>query len=759
LADRKKNWFSGLSVHDKGMLVILLPVATSLVCSAVFEAVVFSEFREIDKHWHARLIQDSMASLIKSGIDIALILGRYHISHNNEFLQQYDEHEASVRNTLHELRANARGNEVMPATRFCQDTEEALALSRQIKEELPKANGMDTIDSVLRMKKLRGKLVQMQNDIEAFENEIRATNSPRWLEDKIKNLMLELTAAIILSVVAAFTAMRAFTYGIVDPLRTMLENTFRLARSEQLLPPIGGSDEISHLDRVFHDMANALAEASHKERAVIQHAIDVICSIDGEGRFTALSPAALQVFGFAPEELIGRKFTELVATDDLGETLSAFERIKSEETEPVPIENRVVRKNGDVVHILWSAYWAPGEQSMFCVAHDITERKQAEEQLKASEARVRSIFESAPVALLVIDNGGIIRLVNPKAETMFGYSWSEIIDKPVSMLLPQHPEFEADKFSHQAVDALLGRVNELTAQTSTGRLMEVELTLERYQTAGGEQVLAAMLDVSERHEIERLKREFVSTVSHELRTPLTAIRGSLTLLAVGALGQLGEQADKAVKIAERNCLRLINLINDLLDIEKLEAGKLEMVFEDTALQPVIDKAVESVRAFAEQYEVTIDVAVQPAVVHADGDRIVQVLVNLLSNAIKYSPRGEHVSLQAVCQSQSLRVSVSDRGRGIPASKLDKVFERFEQVESADAKKRGGTGLGLAICKAIVLAHKGAIGVSSQEGKGSTFWFELPLAENNEQSSTTGADNDDDHILVVRPAETVAEERS
>jgi PAS domain S-box-containing protein len=361
--------------------------------------------------------------------------------------------------------------------------------------------------------------------------------------------------------------------------------------------------------------------------------------------------------------------------------------------------------------------------------------------LEEAIQKQRSIVETMPVGLFIINNNGIIELINPTMATMFAYKDNDLIGKHISTLFTKATEFEQrfdpikldsakhdqkNSTSENIYEKLIGHVRELDAQRWTGEVFPVQLTLTSFKYKEGDRYLCNILDVTERHEIERLKREFVSTVSHELRTPLTSIRGSLSLLALGALGSVSEQAGKVIKIAERNTIRLINLINDLLDVEKLEAGKLEMVFDNVPFANIIERALESVRSFAEQYNITFETAQTNTVVYADGDRLVQVLVNLLSNAVKYSPRNGTVKLSIDETNDFIKIGITDRGRGIPTDFKDKVFERFQQVEAADAKQKGGTGLGLAICKAIIEEHGGTIGVDSEEGKGSTFWFILPL---------------------------------
>lgn len=230
------------------------------------------------------------------------------------------------------------------------------------------------------------------------------------------------------------------------------------------------------------------------------------------------------------------------------------------------------------------------------------------------------------------------------------------------------------------------------------------------------------------------KQELVSMVTHDLRTPLTSIRSTLTLLSEGALGELPPKAVKKIGAAESSADRLISLINDLLDIEKLEAGKMQIDLSDAVLEEIFDSSLNSVAAFAEEAGVIIECEESDFIVRADPDRIVQVLVNLLSNAVKFSPKGAVVKLCAIKANEAwVEVQVSDRGRGIADEYQSRVFERFQQVSPGDATEKKGTGLGLPICKAIVEAHGGEIGVQSKAGEGSTFFFRLLSSQQNSLS--------------------------
>lgn len=232
----------------------------------------------------------------------------------------------------------------------------------------------------------------------------------------------------------------------------------------------------------------------------------------------------------------------------------------------------------------------------------------------------------------------------------------------------------------------------------------------------------------------RRKQELVSMVSHDLRTPLTSVQASLTLLSEGVMGTLPVKAQKEVLNAETNTGRLINLINDLLDIEKMEAGQMRVERSLTDVQSIFQRSAEAVKAFADKQKVTVKIETTDLDVYADGDRMIQVVINLLSNAIKFSPEGSTVTLNAIPSPGGMvKMQVIDQGRGIPEEFKASVFERFQQVELADAKAKKGTGLGLAICKALVEVHEGSIGVESEQGKGSTFWFTIPVWPNQQIS--------------------------
>jgi len=235
---------------------------------------------------------------------------------------------------------------------------------------------------------------------------------------------------------------------------------------------------------------------------------------------------------------------------------------------------------------------------------------------------------------------------------------------------------------------------------------------------------------------ERHKQQLLQTVSHDLRSPLSSVRGILTLLSAGAMGPLPEKALNKVKIAEADVERLIKLITDLLDLEKIAEGKSVLEVSSVPVKRLVERAVNSIVSLAEEKGINISRTIDPVNVLGDEDRLVQVIVNLLSNAIKFSPDGGEIEIEAEAleagassageaERSVIEITVSDRGRGVPEELRSKIFERFEQVKKTDATESGGSGLGLAICKSIVELHGGSLGVRDNSGGGSVFWLRIP----------------------------------
>jgi PAS domain S-box-containing protein len=368
---------------------------------------------------------------------------------------------------------------------------------------------------------------------------------------------------------------------------------------------------------------------------------------------------------------------------------------------------------------------------------DVTAARAMREELRRSNTVLQSILDNLPCGLSVFD--GELRLIAHNQQ------FRSLLDLPDTLFSNPVTLFE-DIMRNNAARGEYGPgpVEEVVARLVEGARHPMRKLHERQRHDGkplevrsapmpGGGFVTTYMDISERKEVERLKSEFISTVSHELRTPLTSIYGSLSLLASGMAGELAPDVNELVDLSLRSSERLVRLINDVLDVEKIESKMMTYSKVVQPLAPLIDQAIDTTRHYANQYgvqvefETRLDSVLANVQVHIDADRMVQVLVNLLSNAVKFSERGERVSVRMAVLGQQVRVSVVDRGQGIPEEFRAQIFERFSQADSTDRRQKGGTGLGLSICKSIVEEHGGVIDYVSTPGAGTEFYFELPLA--------------------------------
>ncbi|WP_116473274.1 PAS domain S-box protein [Zobellella maritima] len=367
---------------------------------------------------------------------------------------------------------------------------------------------------------------------------------------------------------------------------------------------------------------------------------------------------------------------------------------------------------------------------------DMTERKQAEIALREQADYTQAILSNMIDGMLTLDESARILSVNPAAEAMFGYRGEELMMHSIGRLLPDHPDdasFESDSLRLLSID------RETDGRRRDGSVFPMELTLWQVHRAGRPHYVAMMRDITERKRLEQMKSEFVSTVSHELRTPLTSISGALGLVTGGALGELPEQAQNMIGIAHNNSKRLTYLINDLLDIEKLAAGKVPFDLQPQPLRPLLEQAIQANLTYCLDRHIRLELDTDPGElqVMVDSQRLMQLLTNLLSNAIKYSPDQGLVTVSTRVEQSRVRVSITDQGPGIPLEFQPRVFDKFSQADSSDTRLKGGTGLGLAICRELISRMNGHIGFDSQPGQGSCFYFELPLRPQPARHIETG----------------------
>lgn len=369
-------------------------------------------------------------------------------------------------------------------------------------------------------------------------------------------------------------------------------------------------------------------------------------------------------------------------------------------------------------------------------ARDVTRHKLAEEASEERAARLNAIFETAPDGIITLTTDGQIESVNNALCAIFGYQVEELIGQNVQSIMPN---FFVDREGQLDLDALkigerklFGVGHEIVGIGKNGTKIPIEVALSALRL-GDYQILTGIVrDITERKDAQQRLKDFYSNVSHELRTPLTSIRTALSLIEGGTVGPMGPETQPVLQIAQSEADRLIRLINDLLDIRKIEEGKLLLNLVEVDPAQLISKALDSVRNIALETGIELVSDVQSTkALRCDEDRIIQVLSNLLSNAIKYSPPQQKVSVTFAENESKCLFSVMDSGCGISDNQVHKLFGRFEQVSSPNSGQnwqKGGSGLGLFISKTIVEHHGGHIGVDTSYKNGSRFWFDLPTVE-------------------------------
>ena len=352
------------------------------------------------------------------------------------------------------------------------------------------------------------------------------------------------------------------------------------------------------------------------------------------------------------------------------------------------------------------------------------------EEVQATAARQIAIFESAQDGIVTFNPSGTVESLNKAGEAMFGRSRAELVRRDVSLLLdlPDPDDLFLNRLAAGG-DLSRGVTRELTARRLDGSTFPVEATFGVFTLGDGKHVVASIRDISERRRIDRMKSEFISTVSHELRTPLTSIAGSLGLLSGGAAGDLPDRAARLLAIAHANSQRLVRLINDILDMEKIESGQMTFAMSGADVVDLTRRAVEAMRGLGDDLSVRFEVKAAENLppVQVDADRMTQVLSNLLSNAAKFSPAGGlvEVSIQAAGSSR-LRISVRDHGHGVPPEFRHRIFSKFAQADASDTRQKGGTGLGLAISREIVDRHGGRLWFENLS-PGAVFHVDLPTS--------------------------------
>lgn len=358
------------------------------------------------------------------------------------------------------------------------------------------------------------------------------------------------------------------------------------------------------------------------------------------------------------------------------------------------------------------------------------------------EAKLSAIIENVNDAMIVIQASGIIDRVNPACEAIFGYSETDLLGKNVAKLMPKkvgkgHDKYIAN-YMKTGQQKIIGIGREVECRRKNGETFPADLSISEFEYRGNQYFCGIIRDITERHNMERMRDEFVSTVNHELRTPLSSIYGAICILKEKSADRLDAQGKRLLEVTMDACNRLARLVDDILDLEKIASGQMDFDPARYDLIELVHEIVSNHEGLAIQHDVTLQVhddCAGPVKVFVDPNRLSQALANLLSNACKYSPAGECVSTSVTCRSNGMvRVSVKDNGPGIPESFQPRVFDKFAQADGSTTRKSGSSGLGLAITKMLVEGMSGLVSFETSANSGTCFHIDLPLMEFEEEAA-------------------------
>lgn len=476
-----------------------------------------------------------------------------------------------------------------------------------------------------------------------------------------------------------------------------------------------------------------IANARNGLQAVLDTVVDGVVQISKDGRILGFNPSAERIFGYAADEVIGKNVNVLMPEPYHSQHDGYIHNFLSTGKKRIIGMGRTVsamRKDGSIfpMELGVNQIQQDGDIAFVGSIRDITDRVAAEEALKQEEQNFRQTMQLAPIPAVAISPEGKLIRANNALQQLLGYEEDELKGTNSKLSHPDDISLDAQQMKQVLAGAISFYSVEKRLITKAGKIVWVEQHVSLVKKANGEPkyFLKQMINLTERKKTQLIKDEFIATVSHELRTPITSISGALGLI-IGAFSKdLPEKVSDLLQIAHNNSERLIAIVNDILDMEKLGSGQMHYEFKDLSLEYLLTQSLSLNASYAEKHEVELEL-IQPdkaLKLHVDELRFNQVLTNFISNACKFSPAGGRVRVETKRVGKRVRICVADNGSGIPDEFRNRIFTKFAQADSSSTRKKGGTGLGLMISKQIVEQMNGAIGFESTPNVETVFWAEF-----------------------------------
>jgi PAS domain S-box-containing protein len=640
------------------------------------------------------------------------------------------------RQVINRLELNGRIHQMDRAARSRQRVESALTVERNFVSAV-----LDTVGALVAVFDPAGRIVRFNRACETTSGYDFATLVGRYAWDKL------IPRPEIPEAIETFERLRSghFPAAFENQWLHRDGSLRRIAWSATALTDSQGQVAFiiaTGIDVTTQRAAEAtLRESEARYRQLVEGSLGMVCTHDLRGTLLTINTHGAETIGHTVEEMTGHNLAEFIVPERKAALPAYLKKIG--ETGEAQGLLHLSHVDGDVRVVAYrnKLIVVPGRAPyVLGFGVDISEQVRAEGRLRTLTRQSDSILASVGDGIYGIDLDGKVTFVNAAATQMLGYKQDEMLGRVMHELI-HHTR--ADGTPYDSIDSPIRKsLNNLaTVRVSNeifwrkdGTSFPVEyvarpqIDSQSSDSDGGKPlgVVVAFTDTTERRALDRMKDEFISTVSHELRTPLTSLRGALGLLAGGALANRPEKTQQMLEIAISNSDRLVRLVNDILDLERISSGKAELHSTMCSAEDLLRRAAGVPQARAPRPNIRIFFAANGVNVWADPDRILQALNNLLSNAIKFSQAGSEIHLTARdLEDGEALIEVRDQGRGIPADKLEHIFDRFQQGDASDSRDMGGTGLGLAICRSIINQHGGRIWATSVEGQGTTFHFTLP----------------------------------